>query len=125
MEKNPISFAEDLTRLCVEVMRDWASLDIPFDVMAEAIGASDHLMEDLFSHYNSYSTSLDTFTRDDLFDAIAKKFTTLGRWPLNMDGEEISNAFYTELVAKIREVGGDVIGAATEGTRTSHGGKVL
>jgi hypothetical protein len=126
-ETNLIARAEILTGLCAEVLRQYASIVLPHDVMAETIGANDHLMDDLLSHYNAYSISLDTFTRDELFDAVAMKFTTLGRWPLNMDSDETCKAFIEELDAKVREVGGDVIPREPEGNgkRTSHGGKTL
>jgi hypothetical protein len=104
MSDNIIEIADHLIDLCVREVERVSHLRFPHDLMAEIISESKPLQDEL-KNYGFYDTALDTFTRDDLLDAIGFHFTKLARWPMNMDSEEVSQAFYKELLDRAGEVG--------------------
>jgi hypothetical protein len=104
MSDNLIEIADHLIDLCVREVERVSHLRIPHEVMAEIISESKNLQEEL-KNYGWESYGLDTFTRDDLLDAVGFHFTTLARWPMNMDSEEVSTAFYKELLKNAGEAG--------------------
>jgi len=81
---------------------DFTKAQVQKILAANPNGCAEAIWDDFESVGHPDASGMDTAVRDIWFDAIAHYYTGTS-WPLNMDGEEYSNKFYTKLKTALKK----------------------